>query len=82
MIIFLFLFETICCDPSSELSRRDGSDEGLPHLNHLIETVQMRAHNICFYAELTKIIPNYHQILTLSRALEQHCIRKCHKEIS
>ena len=24
---FLFLIETICCDPSSELSRRDSSDE-------------------------------------------------------
>ena len=34
-----------------------------PHLNCLIETVQMRGHNICFYVELTKIIPNYHQIL-------------------
>ena len=33
-----------------------------PHLNHLDKTVQMRGHNICFYAELTKIIPNYHQI--------------------
>ena len=33
-----------------------------PHLNHLDETVQMRGHNVCFYAELTKIIPNYHQI--------------------
>ena len=32
--VFLFLIETICCDPSFELSRRDGSDEG---------------HNICFY---------------------------------
>ena len=31
-------------NPSSELSRRDGSDEG---------------RNICFYAELTKIISNY-----------------------
>ena len=30
-----------------------------PHLNRLIETVQMRGHNICFHAELTKIIPNY-----------------------
>ena len=36
-----------------------------PHLNRLNETVQMRGHNICFYAELTKIIPNYHQILLL-----------------
>ena len=33
-----------------------------PHLNRLVETVQKRGHNICFYAELTKIIPNYHQI--------------------
>ena len=37
-----------------------------PYLNHLIETVQIRGHNICFYAELTKIIPNYHQILLLA----------------
>ena len=29
---FLFLTETICCDPSSELSRRDGSDEGSQHM--------------------------------------------------
>ena len=28
-----------------------------PHLNHLIEMVQMRGHNICFYAELTKNYP-------------------------
>ena len=47
MIIFLFLIETICCDPN---------------LNRLVETVQMRGHNICFYAELIKIIHNYHQI--------------------
>ena len=36
-----------------------------PHLNCLIETVQMRGHNRCFYAKFTKIIPNYHQILPL-----------------
>ena len=30
-----------------------------PHLNRLIETVQMRDHSICFYAKL-KIIPNYY----------------------
>ena len=36
-----------------------------PHLNRLDETVQMKCHNICFYAELTKIIPNYHQIIPL-----------------
>ena len=35
-----------------------------PHLNRLIELVQMRDHNIWFYAVLT-IIPNYHQILAL-----------------
>ena len=42
-----------------------------PHLNRLVETVQMRGHNICFYAELTKIIPNYHHKYSrLSRALQ------------
>ena len=30
--IFLFLIETICCDPSSEPSHRDGSDEGSQHM--------------------------------------------------
>ena len=35
-------------------------------LNRLDKTVQMRGHNICFYAQLTKIIPNYHQMLSLS----------------
>ena len=34
-----------------------------PHLSRLDETVQMRGHNRWFYAELSKIIPNYHQIL-------------------
>ena len=28
-----------------------------PHLNHLIETVQMRGHNIWFQSEIRKIIP-------------------------
>ena len=36
-----------------------------PHLSLLVETVQMRAHNIHFCAKLIKIIPNYHQILPL-----------------
>ena len=40
-----------------------------PHLNRLGETVQMRGHIICFYAELTKIIHNYRQYFLLSRAL-------------
>ena len=35
------------------------------HLNRLNETVQMRGHNLRFYAELTNIIPSYHQILPL-----------------
>ena len=47
--LFLFFIET-CCDPSSEPSRQDGSDEGPQHM---------------FYAELIKSIPNYHQILLL-----------------
>ena len=47
--LFLFFIDT-CCDPSSELSRQDGSDEGSQHM---------------FYAELIKSIPNYHQILRL-----------------
>ena len=29
----------------------------IPHLNRLDKTVQMKGHNICFYAEMTKIIP-------------------------
>ena len=36
-----------------------------PYLNRLFETVQMSGYNICFYAEFTKIIPYYHQILPL-----------------
>ena len=40
----------VSCDPSSEPFRSDGSEEG---------------HNICFYAELTKIIHYYRQILPL-----------------
>ena len=43
-IFFLFYIETICCDSSSSWTIWDGSDKG---------------HNVCFYAELTEIIPNY-----------------------
>ena len=32
IIFFLFLIETIYCDPSSEPSGRDGSDEGSQHM--------------------------------------------------
>ena len=47
---FLSLIEIICCDPSSELSRRDGSDEGSQHV-------------LCRIKK--KIISSYHQILPL-----------------
>ena len=47
LLFFLFLIETICCDPSSEPFHQDSSDEG---------------HNICFYAGLTKNILHYPQI--------------------
>ena len=44
----------------------------ISHRNHmlwsLIWTVLLRGHNIHFYAELTKIILNYHQILPLIRS--------------
>ena len=40
-----------------------------PHLNRLVETVQKKGHNICFHAELTKIIHNYDKYSVLSRAL-------------
>ena len=43
-----------------------------PHLNRLVETVQMRGHNICFSAELTEIIPNYPQILPLIYSSSHH----------
>ena len=36
-----------------------------PHLSRLVKTVQMRDHNLCFYAELPKSIPYYHEILPL-----------------
>ena len=52
---FLFLIETICFDPLSESSRRDGSDEGSQHR---------------YFAELTKSTPNYHKILFLMYSSE------------
>ena len=48
---FLFLIETICCDSSSEPSRRDGSVEESQHM---------------FYAELKKSVPSYPEILPLT----------------
>ena len=41
---FLFLIETICCDPSSKPSKFV-----IPHLHFLNKTVQMRGHNICCF---------------------------------
>ena len=49
-MIFLFLIETVCCDPSS---------------NCLVEMVQLKGHSMCFYVELTKNIPDYDQIFCL-----------------
>ena len=46
--LFLFLIETICCDPSSELSCRNSSDEGSQHM---------------FICRINENIPNYLQIL-------------------
>ena len=40
-----------------------------PHLNRLVETVQMRGHNICFKVELTKISLIITKYSLLSRAL-------------
>ena len=52
MIFFLISHKkNICCDPSSDLSLQDSSDEGSQHMF------------LC--TELTVIIPNYHQILPL-----------------
>ena len=47
-----FLIETICCDPSSEPSQRDGSYEGSKHM----VLCRINTH----YGT-----PNYHQILPL-----------------
>ena len=37
---------------------------------NLVETVQVRGHNICFYPELTKIIHYHHQVLPLIKSSE------------
>ena len=50
-----------------------------PHLNCLVKKVQMRGQNIGFCAKLTKIIPNYHQILVISAIyVEVLCIFLAH----
>ena len=45
-----------------------------PHLTRLVKTVQKRGHNICFYAEFTKIIIEYS---LLSRALQIGLNKQC-----
>ena len=37
-----------------------------PHLNRLVQTVQMRGHNICSDSALTIVIPNYRRIVPFS----------------
>ena len=58
MIFFLFLTETIYCDPSSESSHRDGLNEGSQHM---------------FYAELTKLSLIISKYSLLSRVLTVNC---------
>ena len=43
-----------------------------PHLNRLDETVQMKGHNIRFYAEVAKIILSYHKYSRSFIALRIH----------
>ena len=40
------------------------------------DVTQLRGHNFCFYAELTKIIPNYHLILPLIYSSEQRNLKQ------
>ena len=54
MKIFLFLIKTICCEPSSEPFRRDGSDERSQHMVH---------------AELTKLLLFITKYFLLCRTL-------------
>ena len=55
---FLFLNENICCDPSLEPSRRDGSNDG---------------HKICFYGEIWLIIPKLSLFPPLIWGTEKLC---------
>ena len=57
---FLFLIENICCDPSSEPSRRDGSDEGS-------QLMFLRRMNKNYPLLSLKIIPYYPSYLELWR---------------
>ena len=55
--IFLFLIENIYCDPSSELSHRDGSDEALQHVFYCRINKS--------YPELSPDTPSYLELCTL-----------------
>ena len=48
-----------------------------PYLNRLIETVQMRSHKVCFYAEITEIIPNTPSYLELCNRAQLLKERTC-----
>ena len=48
-----------------------------PHLNRLNETVQIRGHNICFHAELTKLSLIIAKYSLLSIAPEPGLIETC-----
>ena len=52
-MILLILHKT-CCDPLSELSRRDGSDEGLQHMVSMTNKKKISS-NTPSYLEVCKI---------------------------
>ena len=64
MIIFLISHQNHICDPSSEPSHQNSSGERSQHMFHRDSSDKESQH--VFYAELTKIIPHYHQILPLT----------------
>ena len=51
------------------------------HLNCLVEMVQMRGHNMCFYAEITKLSLIITKFSLLSRALLYIINYLCYKWI-
>ena len=62
--IFLFsVIESICCDPSSELSCRDGSDEGSPH---------MFLCRIKKNPQLSSITPSYLELCQMAAMFKHH----------
>ena len=55
-----------------------------PHLSRLIEMVQIRGHNICFYAELKKLSLIITKYSLLSRTLNNNGkvkVKKTHKNM-